>query len=116
MSDEELYPERCWVYVLVDPRDHEVRYVGTTNRPRRRLNDHRTHPSSQGVLGWVQDLREEDLKPLMEVLQRIPADDRREREQLWIARFYRWGADLLNADAETTTKVVARRRDWEWSP
>jgi hypothetical protein len=87
------------IYVLKDPRTLEVRYVGATSRPDKRLRDHikgarlkaKTHKDH-----WLRQLLTHDLKPVFEVVAN-PTGDWETAEREWIARFRARGCRLTNS-------------------
>ena len=73
-----------YVYMLLDPRDQEPRYVGLTQDPKKRMYGHanditcRSRPGARkkqrsALSGekqrWTKELRDLGLKPLMSVLE-----------------------------------------------
>lgn len=90
------------VYVLSDPRDGAVRYVGmTTKGARRRLG---AHLRSSALLKdtrktvWIRSLLAEGKRPVVEVVEGF-ADPGPlpEAEQFWITQFRALGFDLTNS-------------------
>jgi group I intron endonuclease len=89
------------IYVLVDPRDQTIRYVGITAKPleqrliehlreinRRKIHSHRKH--------WIALLARRGYRPIILPLQTVEDDDRWEAERYWI-RYYRdLGCRLVN--------------------
>lgn len=58
------------VYVLKDPRDLRVCYVGATTVPlATRLNGHLTSPTSDALRAWIAELKAVDLVPMIEPLR-----------------------------------------------
>ena len=102
-----------WVYILIDPRSHEIRYVGITISIKKRLEGHlRPHPKDQSYRArWVRKLLRLGMKPRMRVLQELPKRSLGKAERYWIAHFKSLGCPLVNAtlggeDAfEFTTEV-----------
>lgn len=77
------------IYLLIDPRSREVRYVGkTVQRPEVRLKDHLTNRAGCHCACWVRSLRRHGLKPLMRVVDEGLGDSWKEAEQFYIS-FYR---------------------------
>lgn len=86
------------IYVLIDPRDNKVRYVGKANnvsqRYRAHLNRARKHQIHKA--NWIKQLKEKGLKPQLEVIDVVPIDDWIFWETYWISQFKAWGFDLIN--------------------
>ena len=85
------------IYVLIDPVDGEVRYVGKTNNPKRRLAMHCNSKYDTHSSRWVHRLKRRGLKPEMLVIQENLTDqDWPEAEKRWIAHYKAAGARLTN--------------------
>lgn len=78
------------IYALVDPRTNEIRYIGKTNNPERRLRQHfvRKYPNSP-VSQWITSLFEKNITPIMRILEIITNGRWEEREIFWI----KWGRE-----------------------
>lgn len=90
-----------YIYALVDPRDHRVRYVGATTEPRRRFNAHicgdevRQHTYKAR---WVRVVLRANLRPVMVVLETCEDAVWETREDHWIAHYRGlYGRRLTNA-------------------
>lgn len=91
----------CLIYILRDPRDNEVRYVGKTVRglgARLRAHICRTNLTPKRHSSrWIAGLVQGGLLPLIEQIETVPADaDWQERERFWIAEYRQQGARLTN--------------------
>lgn len=95
-----LYTEenrKGFIYTLVDPVTHEVRYVGQTWQPARRKNQHQSvsnNLSGRRVNHWILSLLQDGLKPIFVKVEETENLD--EREMFWVAEHRRRGARLLN--------------------
>jgi|SRR5579864_6729842 len=91
-----------WViYALRDPRTDEVRYVGGTHRPAKRLREHVSSAlSANGFVtrkaSWIRELVGLNLKPIAEILERGSGDGCVEAERRWMAHFRGAGSSLTN--------------------
>ncbi len=69
-------PGMCAIYVLVDPRDRTVRYVGKTTMPRVRFYHHtkRKRPEkhhNSALRAWIKRLGRKRLQPRMYVIETV---------------------------------------------
>jgi predicted GIY-YIG superfamily endonuclease len=55
------------VYVLRDPRDGAVRYVGMSRSPHRRLAGHLRGNSGPWCKAWIRSLQRQGLEPSLEI-------------------------------------------------
>lgn len=86
-----------YIYVLKSP-DGEIRYLGKTLRPKKRLNGHlskRRPVHLTHVYCWIRSLLRKKLKPSMEIIERC-GSDWEEREVFHIARLRTAGVRLTN--------------------
>lgn len=118
------------IYGLYDPRTHELRYVGKTNDPSRRLTGHLTSARSairpNHRISWLRSLLAAGVVPVCGVLEICDTTTWVDRERHWIADLRRGGANLLNATdggegvpgrvptEETKAKMRAQR--WRHTP
>jgi predicted GIY-YIG superfamily endonuclease len=59
------------VYALTDPRDNDIRYIGITYDPDRRLKEHLSSSDSNVLKGkWANELRQLGLTPRMQLLEK----------------------------------------------
>ncbi len=87
-----------YIYVLIDPRDGEIRYVGkTVFMLEDRLNKHLRDKHNNYRTRWIQSLVRQGLKPIIKLIETVPPDeDWAERERYWIAYYRSIGANLTN--------------------
>tara|TARA_R110000868_G_scaffold118456_3_gene314121 strand:+ start:2105 stop:2767 length:663 start_codon:yes stop_codon:yes gene_type:complete len=88
--------ETTFIYTLNDPDTNEVRYVGKSDNPQKRLYMHLWRESKTHKWSWIKSLKDKGLTPLLEVLDEVPLDDWRFWEKYWIAQLKVWGCDLVN--------------------
>ncbi len=92
---------RCFVYVLRDPRNGAIRYVGITHNPHRRLRQHvlaRKARTGRHVRSWVLHLRRRMMVPQMEIQCEFPSREQAcMMELLMIAELKKQGAKLVNS-------------------
>ena len=90
--------EKTNIYILIDPRDNKVRYVGKANNIKERLKSH-LNPTRKHQIhkkNWINSLKKEKLKPIIEVIDEVPKNNWQFWEIYWISQFKTWGFDLIN--------------------
>lgn len=85
---------RNTVYVLLHPTTNEVKYVGCTGDPQKRLYGHRAKKNTTPVALWVRSLN--DSPQLVPIETGLLYDAAHESEIFWIDYLKSMGADLLN--------------------
>ena len=103
---------RAWgrkykIYVLIDPRDKTVRYVGQTKDPlaRQKLHADADTNSSVALKRWKHDLQVLGLAPELEVVDSAHEGDWKAREGLWIT-YYRERGRLYNKAANEAQRLL----------
>jgi excisionase family DNA binding protein len=94
------------IYVLIDPRNNTVYYVGRSTNPLFRYYHHLHVSPSQRVRRWINELKLLGLTPTMRVIETVDREANtsqdaflaavREREAYWIHEYLCSGAPLLN--------------------
>lgn len=104
MDRKQFHPGGVAIYVLKDPHTNAVRYVGQTNRPNNRVNGHVAAAKQAIAAGkdsikdrWVYDLYTRQSRPVLEVVEWVPASLANEREQLLIQQHQVVCNDLVNS-------------------
>jgi len=81
------------MYVLLDPRDYSIRYVGETRISlSNRLSSHMHDPRDNARTRWIRELTVRGNRP---IIQPIHGTDG-ETEEYWISWFRDAGCDLVN--------------------
>jgi predicted GIY-YIG superfamily endonuclease len=93
--------EIVYVYALAEPDTNEVRYIGLTSEPGRRLQEHMSALRSHSVkVEWLKSLKVAGRMPQLVILETVECEhwsDAEPREQAWIHHYCAQGADLTNA-------------------
>jgi hypothetical protein len=111
------------VYVLVDPRDGEIRYVGWTSRTlRQRHLEHMYARSKTHRSHWLSLLKQQGMAPFIRLLQTLPIAEAKKSERYWIDYFRSIGCRLVNGtdggegslgravSTETRAKISATKK------
>lgn len=105
----------AFIYVLIDPRNLEVRYVGKTNKPTMRLWQHLHSKTFDAKKAWVDELLSQNLKPIMLVVSVLSSEEWKSAEIALIKKYRDAGVPLLNrhkggggGDKPTPEQLVQR--------
>lgn len=91
------------IYVLIDPRNNKVRYVGKSNNIKQRYMAHINKARKQNLhkYNWINLLKRLNLKPKLKIIEIVPISKWKSRERYWI-KYYRNNRNkaykLLNYD------------------
>ena len=90
---------KTYIYILIDPITQHVRYVGKTNKPRSRFNEHISKCSKYNNYkdNWLNSLKKKGLAPEMVIIDETLDEDWEFLEQWYIELFRSWGFKLTNA-------------------
>lgn len=99
---------QVYIYTLSDPLTKEVRYVGKSVNPKKRLDNHLHIKKKAHCSCWIQSLKNKDLKPIFSIIEITDKENWIDREQYWIAYYKQQGANLTNhsigGEGQTGTK------------
>jgi predicted GIY-YIG superfamily endonuclease len=86
------------IYALIDPRDTSIRYIGITDNPDKRLEEHlRGRGGNVPKREWIYELRQLGLIPMMQPIETgLSLAVALERETLWIQHYLNAGIQLVN--------------------
>jgi hypothetical protein len=91
--------ETTFIYGLVDPRTGDLRWVGKSDDPQRRLRGHVSSRDSDTPRGaWLRDLWAHDLVPALVLFEKVAMEDWRAAECEWIDAKQAEGCPLLNVN------------------
>lgn len=87
-----------YIYTLECPLNNEVRYIGKTNNLEVRFKNHinRSHNKSTHKTNWIESLKNQDLKPIIKILDEVDSKEWKYWEKFWINQFLAWGFNLVN--------------------
>jgi len=86
----------AYIYGLANPETGELRYVGKSVHPKRRLCGHLRASNHSHLTNWLKELKRQGLLPTLHILQTVPNDNWAWAERLWIATAKTMGARLVN--------------------
>ncbi len=86
----------AYIYALIDPRDNEVRYIGYSHDPKKRLGVHLAEKAHTKKNQWIRGLKKAGLKPILKIIDEASSAEIANLEIEWIARYKSQGAKLLN--------------------
>jgi GIY-YIG catalytic domain len=99
------------IYALIDPRDGAIRYIGITNNPDQRLEEHLNGRGNNPLKReWVYGLRRLGLAPIMQPLETglsLPAA--LERESFLIQHYLNSGNALVNLRVTPYLSYITRK-------
>jgi|SRR5579863_7095583 len=86
------------IYGLIDPRSMQLRYIGQTRYPERRVKQHMSIDpwENEKKADWIQELKTSDLLPLLVILERVSPAFAFIREKHWITHAIDCGCPLTN--------------------
>lgn len=92
--------DTTFIYTLRSPISNEIRYIGKSNQPRKRLYSHikecnNTERKSHKI-NWIKSLLEKGVSPIIEIIDEVPSDEWEFWEKYWISQFITWGFNLTN--------------------
>lgn len=87
-----------FIYILKDPITNEVRYVGKSNDPLKRLYKHLCTSSNDDThrKNWISKLLKDGLKPILEIIDEVPKSEWQLNEKKYINYYTSIGCDLVN--------------------
>jgi hypothetical protein len=91
--------EITYIYALSDPDTNNIRYIGKSDNPRKRYQNHLV-PSREANYHkevWVKSLRKKDRKPIMSIVCSVDRNEWEDAEKYFIWLFRELGFDLTNS-------------------
>jgi len=89
----DMEPMRYFVYTLHDPRNGAIFYVGCTQNPERRLEEHLTLCGPTALRECIAVILSAGCEPVMDVVEQT---EDKTREEYWMGHFNTW-CSLINA-------------------
>ena len=92
--------KKQFIYILKDPISMEIKYVGKSNNPERRLKSHMSEYSLienwTSKNKWLKHLKNNNLYPEMEIIDNGPDQNINQLEKKWIIYYKSIGIKLTN--------------------
>lgn len=88
--------ETTFIYALKEPDTGEIRYIGQTNNPHRRLITHSTTKEKCHRGNWIRALKKSGQKPILEIVDEAPYEFRDPIEAAYVQFFREQGCNLVN--------------------
>lgn len=85
-----------FIYALIDPISRDVRYIGATIKPECRLDAHMDHPRNSIMKRWIDELKANELKPELVIIDKVDATVYDDVEVRWIKDCRAAGCILFN--------------------
>lgn len=88
-----------YIYILIDPTQNKLRYVGKTTDTNRRFRRHLNERfiSDTHKDKWIRKLMDSGYKPQMEIIDKVPDNDWEYWEKFYIQYFKYIGCELTNS-------------------
>jgi predicted GIY-YIG superfamily endonuclease len=104
--------EIIYIYALIDPNTNLVRYVGKTNKPKDRYNQHINNcyrSKNNHKDNWIKLLLSNDQKPIMDIIEESTIENWSEREKYWISHYPNLTNSTSGGEDGTPTEDVIER-------
>lgn len=106
------YVNIAYIYILIDPNDLVVRYVGKTVYPKYRLSGHITECKKENVhhrrARWIRSLLKNNLKPILKFVKICPLSEYKYYESFYIKKYM---SDKLTNSDETGQGNINRLKE-----
>lgn len=108
-----------YIYTLSDPSTMEIRYVGQTNDPKRRFNDHISSSINESSdsyetykARWIRKVISNNLLPIMNIIDTCDSIEESNRlERDYVDRFTTEGVKLTNSHVNDVTEFSLQTRE-----
>jgi len=92
-----------FIYGLIDPRTKQVKYIGKSNNPEKRLIEHMCESKSKDGCGtkkenWINKLCKLNLNPVLKIIDEVKIEEYEYWEEFYIKEYKYDGIELLNYD------------------
>ena len=98
-----------YIYGLVDPFTHQIRYVGQSNNPERRYQEHLDDNDDTPKVDWIRDLKRRRAKPELIYLFACDSWQADSTERAYIQQFSKTPWGLTNSTFTGPRKPKSKR-------
>lgn len=95
-----MYTTITYIYCLYDPIDNLPKYIGKSNLPYKRYNEHINESINTNTktkkLNWLRKLNNLNKKPILEIIDIVLENEWSFWERYYISLYKSWGFDLKN--------------------
>ena len=88
--------KNTYIYILIDPRDDNVRYVGKSDNPSIRFNRHIRDRAHTHKTNWIKQLSELGLLPKIKIIDEVPIENWQHWERYYISYYRNIGCKLVD--------------------
>ncbi len=99
-----------FIYGLKDPLTKEIRYIGKSDSPSSRYQNHLSMSAAdvnRHKKNWIKSLQQQMMRPELVILERVNDESWEERERWWIAKGRKDGWPLTNLSEGGRSYAVA---------
>jgi hypothetical protein len=103
------------IYTLSDPTTNQVKWVGQTSNPKKRLYNHLFDKRKDVYKNWISELMNNGLRPVMDVIDDVPKEEWAFWEMHYISLYRSWGFSLINKSTggHGSTGIFGRKKSPE---
>lgn len=92
-----------FIYGLIDPRTKQIKYIGKSGNPQKRLKEHICESKNKKGCGtkkenWINKLCKLDLSPVLKIISEVKIEEYEYWEEYYIKEYKNNGVKLLNYD------------------
>ena len=89
-----------YIYILIDPTDESIKYVGSSKNPTKRLKEHIYDVKREKTKksNWIKKLLTLNLKPILKIVKKTNNNEYQIWETFYIKKYKNNGEKLLNYD------------------
>lgn len=103
---------KIYIYTLNDPDNLLVRYVGSSKNTKKRFQKHLEKINDTNRKAkWVRELLMRNKKPILEIIDEVPVDERDFWETHYMKLYRSSGAQLLNSTTESRRGLLKEIRE-----